>query len=547
MPAGFRRLYKQSFTDIEKAAKAWQRLSEKARDGLSQHRKQVTGPLHKQGWKGEAADSGFYFMENIELRLSIVQIEAQAIARVLDTTKWRMEQAQTDLRNAVKTAEDNHYRVDDDGWVSAPASTDSIPRNDPDGQTTLNVESSMLGEYRQWIQQALDDARTASDEGKRALSRLLGDILRDTNPAAMAETVRDIKASMGDLGIQDPQVPDDPKEAKEWWDALSREEREEMIALYPDIIGRTDGLPASVRNEANHLSLDQQLDIAQNDNTIDKSHSTDDYNQALNNLQKLKDRLDQSDGAPRGKELYLLKFDGFGDGKAVIAMGNPDTAAHTAVLVPGTDTTMDSVPGQVERISRLQNEALKRSNGESVSTIFWLDYDAPEKNLSVASDDRAQDAADDLRKFTGGVRAAQGDNRSHLTVIGHSYGSTTVGAAAAGGKGIGADDVIFVGSPGTTVANAGDLNMDRSHVWAGASHNDPIVNWASGLTLGTNPAEHVYGANVIEVGNGGHSSYFHDKTPGLYNQARIIVGQQPTSAEPWGPEYDPIMEVVPGL
>ncbi len=547
MPAGFKRLYEQSFTDIEKAATAWQRLSEKARDGLSQHRKQVTGPLHKQGWKGEAADSGFEFMENIELRLSIVQIEAQAIASALGTIKQRMEQAQTNLRHAVKTAEENHYRVDADGWVSAPASTDSIPRNDPDGQAALNAASALLGEYRQWIQEALEDARTASDEGKRALSRLLGDILRDTNPAAMAETVRDVRASMGDLGIQKPQVPDDPKEAKEWWDVLSREEREEMIALYPDIIGRTDGLPSSVRNEANHLYLDQQLDIAQNDNTIDKSHSTDDYNQALNNLQKLKERLDESDGAPSGKELYLLKFDGFGDGKAVIAMGNPDTAAHTAVLVPGTDTTIDSVPGQVERLSKLQDAALKRSDGGSVSTVFWLDYDAPEKDLSVASDDRARDASDDLRSFTGGVRAAQGDNHSHLTVIGHSYGSTTVGAAASGGKGIGADDVIFVGSPGTTVANAGDLNMDRSHVWAGASHNDPIVKYASGLTLGTNPAEYVYGANTIEVGDGGHSSYFDENSKGLMNQGAIIAGQRPSPAKHWGHEYDPIQGVVPGL
>ncbi|MCZ2524879.1 alpha/beta hydrolase [Streptomyces sp. HB2AG] len=532
MASDFARLLKQDFSDMEAAAEAWRKLSTTMQELAERHRSKVTGPLHAQ-WEGEDADTALYYLEDVETRIGLVRTEAMAVHEVVDTTRLRMEQAQTDLRNAVRRAEENGYEVDDDGTVSDPQ-TASLPRNDPDAQEIARQRGGPMGEYRRWIDDALTDARKASDDGKKALSGLNGDIMERFNFDAAAESASDVDAAMKALGIQDPQVPrDDPKAAAEWWKALDPEERDLYTTLYPDLIGSTDGLPTTVRNDANRLALEQELNALENREGRSFGDTTnEDLNTRQQNLMILRDMLDEGDGAPAGKERYLLAFDSDGDGKAVVAMGNPDTAAHTGVLVPGTNTTMESMPGQLNRISALQDSAKEHSDGEDVAMISWLGYDAPEAAAtdfnSVTTEGRAQDAAPDLRQFLDGTRASHQGAPSHLTVIGHSYGSTTVGAAAAGGDGLGADDIVAVGSPGMTVNEAGDLQIDPDRVWIGAAGDDEIIDMFSDFNLGDNPAEEPFGGNNFEVDTSGHSGYWDPNSRSLDNQGKIISGRPPT-------------------
>ncbi len=65
-----------------------------------------------------------------------------------------------------------------------------------------------------------------------------------------------------------------------------------------------------------------------------------------------------------------------------------------------------------------------------------------------------------LNTFENGLRASHVGPPSIDTVIGHSYGSTVVGAAASGGHHLDADNVIAVGSPGMLVDRAGRLNLN---------------------------------------------------------------------------------------
>jgi hypothetical protein len=536
---------KQDFTDLEAAAKAWRVLSERMDALAARHRTGVTGPLHA-GWKGDDADAALFYLEDVETRLGLVRTEAMAVAEVLDTTRFWMEQARTDLRNAVSRAEENGYAVDGDGTVTDPRSA-ALPHNDPDAQEIVRQRSGPLGEYRARIETALRDARKAGDDGARALAELGGDIMDRFNEDASAESMHDVKAAMKAIGVQDPQVPEDPKDAAKWWKALSPEERAEYTTLYPGLIGGAEGLPTDVRDDANRLALEQELNNLEFGGPEDFTDiSGDERNKRLQNLHLLKDRLDQGDAAPAGKELHLLDYRSAGDGQAVIAMGNPDTAAHTGVLVPGTNTTMESVDGQLERIDRLHNSATKWSDGKPVATVMWLGYDAPEAsggnlNASVTGEGRAQDAASDLRRFVDGTRAAQGDRHGHITVIGHSYGSTTVGAAAAGGHGLGADDIVAVGSPGMTVDRARDLNIDPSHVWVGAASDDGVIDGFSDLTLGDNPAEEPFGGRNFEVDTHGHSGYWDRGSDSLDNQGRIIAGKPPTEV----PKQDNDVPMVP--
>ncbi|WP_229929254.1 alpha/beta hydrolase [Kitasatospora xanthocidica] len=535
------------------AAKAWRDLSNGAQSADNRHRSQVNGPLRQAKWEGGDAESAFYALGRTEQILEIVRVESAAVALTLDTVADRIHQAQTNLQNAVHRAEEWGLTVGPDGTVNMPPlgkgeQNDPEARDDPERKAL----ATLRGNVQDWINKALTDAKEASDKGDLALSRLDADIL--TRPrvfGSTAETATDVKDVAKDLGLADPYVPDnkDPQKSADWWKSLTPEQQSSYLALYPDRIGGMDGLPATVRDEANRLALDQELDGLRAGSARGSGMTADEYNTREQNLMKLKDQLDAYDTKAADKQLFLLGFDAKaydGDGKTIIAMGNPDTADHTAVLVPGTGTTIDSTHGNLARVNDMQEAAKQASKGtnQKVSVIYWLGYDTPEipvmqaPNLSVGWTGRAEDGAEALRQFTQGTRVAQGDHHSHLSVFSHSYGTTLVGAAAAGGNGLGADDIVAIASPGMTVDRADQLHIDPSHFWTGRAKDDPI-EYATGLTLGDDPMIDRFGGNNFLVDTSGHSGYW-DGGESLANQGRLIVGAQPTTV----PKVHPIAPSV---
>ncbi|MEE1788905.1 alpha/beta hydrolase [Streptomyces sp. SP17BM10] len=528
-------------TGLHDAAKAWRGLANGAESAETRHRNQVNGPLREMRWEGNDAQYAFSTMGRTEQILEIVRVESAAAALVLDTVAERISQAQTNLKNAVHHAEEWGLTVGSDGTVSLPP-LGKGETHDPDAVSSpeRTALTTLRGDAQEWIDKALADAKEASDNGDHALSRLDADIL--TRPrvfGSTAETAADVKDVAKDLGLAEPSVPDnkDPQKSADWWKSLSPEQQSSYLALYPAKIGGLDGLPATVRDEANRLALEQELDGLQTGNARGSGMTADEYNTREHNLMKLKEQLDQHDSAAEDKQLFLLGFDAeayHGDGKVIIAMGNPDIADHTALLVPGTGTTIDSTGGNLARVNDMQDAARSASKGtnQKVSVVYWLGYDAPEipvmqaPNLAVGGTTRAEDGAEALRQFTQGTRVAQGDHHSHLSVFSHSYGTTLVGAAAAGGNGLGADDIVAIASPGMTIQRADQLHIDPSHFWTGRAADDPI-ELAAGLTLGDDPMIDRFGGNNFEVDTSGHSGYW-DGGKSLDNQGRIIVGRPPS-------------------
>ena len=158
--------------------------------------------------------------------------------------------------------------------------------------------------------------------------------------------------------------------------------------------------------------------------------------------------------------------------------------------------------------------------------------------------DMAEAGGDRLADTLDGLRATRPDDPAHLTAIGHSYGSTTLGHAAHD-HGIPVDDLVVVGSPGLggDVDSADDLGIDPSHVYAGANSRDPIAyladdGWVGlgtldGAGLGNDTVEDDFGANRFEAEDvsrpdhldfGQHSLYFEHDTESLYNIASVVNG-----------------------
>lgn len=522
-------LWNLDVDSLSTAAQKWHLLSVQLESAHTGHRTNVSAPLKEAEWTGEAATSGFLFMGGIETRLDVGCVETETISTVLSTVHQRMSKAKGDLRAVVAEAEGAGYRVGDDGMVYPP------PQH---SRYEAEEGANQLTGYRTRVSSALSAARQASEEGRAALAGLHGDVMAQYRQHALDEAANDNQAAMMYLGIKPPKPPKDPKAAADWWAGLTPDQRRDYTLFYPQVVGELDGLPAVDRDRANRLSLDEQLDdpkwFTGHDYGVGTSAVIDPHYLALQNL---KDVLDKHGDAPPGKELYLLDVKGAGDGQVIIAQGNPDTAEHTGIYVPGTTTTLSGVNGSLNRIDALQDSALAAHPNGKVSTVLWLGYDAPEIDESVMTTGRADAGAPALRQFVDGTRAAQGPDHHQITVIGHSYGSTLVGTAARDGQ-LHADDIVAVGSPGMN-GYADDFGIPRDHVYIGKSPNDPVAKWASGLTLGEDPASPRFGASQFDVSPGGHSSYFDRDSLGMRNMGRIIAGKDPTLVHP-APAQDPM-------
>jgi hypothetical protein len=169
-----------------------------------------------------------------------------------------------------------------------------------------------------------------------------------------------------------------------------------------------------------------------------------------------------------------------------------------------------------------------------------MGYDRPMDLTQAAWPDRAISGGAALDAFQSGQRASHVGAPSIDTVIGHSYGSTVVGAAANGGNHLDANNVIGVGSPGMLAKHASDLNLDPGgNVYAMRAHND-IIELVTDMTLGRDPTSTDFGGIHLSAGPGpssdpygllpsvaAHSSYWQPGNPALDNLGAVIDGLPP--------------------
>lgn len=215
--------------------------------------------------------------------------------------------------------------------------------------------------------------------------------------------------------------------------------------------------------------------------------------------------LDRSDA-------LLLRYDEAGDGRLIVAFGNPDTARHVATYVPGAGSALSGIGGELERAAALKDRA-----GPDSSVIMWLGYDAPDFADAVLLK-AAREGAASLARFQAGLASNHDGGPVQRTVIGHSYGSVVIGLAARD-SGFAADDLVALGSPGMGVPSASQLS---GQVWASTAANDPI-RLVPDFVLGRDPDHNRFGARVFDSAPMGHSGYFHPGNPALDALARIVT------------------------
>jgi hypothetical protein len=336
----------------------------------------------------------------------------------------------------------------------------------------------------------------------------------------------------------------------------------------PALVGGLDGAPFRLRCAANDILIGREIArlgalAGQLEDRIDELDAAE-WEGHTTQKRLVREaylaELDVVDGRMAAFDRWLaddrqiLLFDPRGDGRVAEVFGDLDEAGHVAVVVPGITNSIDNFGpreggGFRASAEQLYEEAVRLEPG--VATIAWLGYDTPDGADAVLRA-AAEDGHRRLAAFTQGIAAAT--PRLHLTVVGHSYGSLVAGMAA--GAGLAVDDLVFVGSPGTSLERASEAVIaNGGRVWAGLAHKDligigidpapdsvwefmlgPIGSYVWDLAAtgdyatedlwhGRNPVHESFDAIEFTTdGAEGHSHYFAAGTESLANLARIIAG-----------------------
>ncbi|MFF8948293.1 alpha/beta hydrolase [Streptomyces sp. NPDC014940] len=223
----------------------------------------------------------------------------------------------------------------------------------------------------------------------------------------------------------------------------------------------------------------------------------------------------------------LLAFDGRGPGQATEVLGELRRAGRVAVLVPGSDTSIDTYARFHRAAAALYDELRRRAPaGTRVAVVAWLGYRTP-GTVSTTVTARADEAAPRLRALTGQLRAIA-PARARISLLCHSYGSVVCGRAA---HGLDVGDVVLVGSPGTGAGTVAGLHT-RARVWAARGSRDWVAHvphvraGLPGATVGfgADPVSRAFGARVFDAADAEHSGYFTPGSAALANLARITLG-----------------------
>jgi Alpha/beta hydrolase len=349
-----------------------------------------------------------------------------------------------------------------------------------------------------------------------------------------------------------------PAENATWWKSLTARQQQQVIREHPEWIGNRDGVDFTARDLANRALLFVERTRLVADGYRIEAEVADDWSRGRitvdpGALDRVENKLDSilaiqltlAQDDPR--QLLLLDL-GRGRAQAAIANGNVQTATNVAVFVPGMTTTVnkdmkgyDSQMSQLQRRSESESGRAHPTQPETTATVTWIGYQAPQLldtlnwGKSVLQIDLARQGAAELAPFLQGIGAAR-DHDAHLTLLGHSYGSTTAGLALQQNTGV--DDVVFFGSPGIGTDHVEDLKLAPGHSFYIETQQDVVGDAA---IFGTDPSQMI-GMNyhpsarestVVDPLSGeirhfresaGHSEYLLSESTSQYNMSVIVAG-----------------------
>ncbi|MGW7453947.1 alpha/beta hydrolase [Streptomyces sp. NPDC054787] len=576
-------------SEFTEAGDTWHKVSDRSDSDRVRVDRAMSAKL-RETQQSESAEAALGRIQRLSRNFQYLHTECGLVRTVLNGLAADLAEPKNQLKQALADAAALNFTVHEDGSVSYPATevadltgakkqapgstvqgSSRLPLEPPgfgaqgqspfypgySGFQPLNPNAAKAQDVADRIARAVRSARETDARYAKTLGALKAEKGLDVTEATLKDVFRDTSDVRSTAGAYLGEgVPQDksPADRKKWWDGLTEEQRQEYLEVAPDLIGGLDGIPAVSRDEANRNYLPVLID--------DLAHrGGDDAKTKLDALRMIQDKLNEPSRPP----MFLLGIGDEGNGRAIVSYGNPDTSKNVSAYVPGLSTRLNEEFVK-DTMKRAQDTAIGAQRlDRSSAAIVWLGYDAPQ-NVDVMTRGDAQRGAPAYNQFMAGLSATNENADPHVTAIGHSYGSLTVGTAAQQSGGIpGVDDVILLGSPGVDAQKATELGVGKDHVFVGAADNDPVTHlpskdeaalgWLVGGPLGVavgrdlfdvgdddvyfgkDPASEAFGAQRFLVDDGprmvfdgggfdAHSQYFtpeKDQTS-ANNIARIVAG-----------------------
>lgn len=352
-----------------------------------------------------------------------------------------------------------------------------------------------------------------------------------------------------------PPADSSPQENASWWNSLSEEDKQWMIREHPDRIGNLEGVDYTSRNQANRIMLPRLKEQAEAD--LQKFYDDngpyiepalrserDRLKNRIKALEQIEETLDRENTENPPVPRYLMQLDASGPNiLAAVSQHNPDDADHIGVIVPGMTTSVAGSLGDYDHHAKIMREAAEKAAGpgQKVAMVEFFGYDAPPGLIEASTTVLADKGAPKLANFLNGIDAARehGAGDAHITVAGHSYGSTTAGMAATLVNDGVIDDIVQFGSPGSGVQDVGEFHVPEGHMYVSAApyKHDMVQGAGPDDWFGKNPDtmegyKHLSG----DVGRNWpfptiaieHSSYFKEGTQANRDIASVIGGNPPS-------------------
>ena len=291
------------------------------------------------------------------------------------------------------------------------------------------------------------------------------------------------------------------------WSDLDPLAQQALIHDQSSMIGNLDGIPADARDQANRITLDTFLSDARSDvlaagaslpgsdvnphgagqaeqieSALRAAGYSDEQIKAVRGAMEVQYQLDTRIPSratlPDALPVELLIFDPEaygGKGRAAISIGDVATAENVAMLVPGMTS---EVPGYMDSQTGDALNLYERSSlfSDSTAVVAYVGYDAPGIDLGVTGQDKSDAGGKVVAADISGLHAMTQAPDGRLTVIAHSYGSTTTATAFAD-NGASADNLVLIGSPGAGRADtaAEITGVPAGHVFVGSASSDPVT------------------------------------------------------------------------
>jgi hypothetical protein len=415
----------------------------------------ITETLRLLSFGGDAAEAAHAATEHTTLVLDSHADACEAVARAAEQSAEEITAVKWRLKVIRDIAQETHLVINDaTGAALPPANLSAFSAGEQQGilDTAVRLTES--------LQRLLADAENADEDLAAAIRGSDGDLSPEELDTQLGQQPPKMAALLSFLNSGGA-----PEQVSTWWHTLTPGQQDRVEQWFPNSVRNLDGIPVAVRNQLNVPVLQREINRLQQGWLGTYGWHTDP--DKLADLESLQHALATTPGSS------LILLDTTSNPRkalAAVGVGDVDEAECVGVTVGGLSTRVSShAVAMVSQAAALRTTAAElrlvagRPKPDSVASIAWLGYDAPNSLRDVTHDWLARDGAQRLNSFYKGLAATSNATDQRITAFGHSYGSLTTSLALQQGAPV--SDVVLYGSPGAELTDASQLGVKPGHAY----------------------------------------------------------------------------------